>query len=145
MTKVPSTEVQEFDLALLSLAALADDPHPDRPLRLTVLGYREDEAGDVETAVEIRTTPEQFGYLFANWRAIQLSLADRARKQALAELAEESSVDRARREALHAERAGRPDMSDLTTCMDVLERFRRGLERSLGPAPQAPLPPSEEP
>lgn len=137
-------EVQEFDLELLSEADLAGDPHPDRPLRLTVLGYRDDEAGGLDTAVEIRTTPEQFRRVVEVWRALQLGLADRARKRALAELEQESPLDRARRKALEEERANRPDLEDPIARMDVLEQVRRGLENLQGPGPED-SPPGEEP
>ena len=142
---MPSAEVQEFDLELLSEAALADDPYPDRPLRLTVLGYRDDEAGGFDAAVEIRTTPEQFLRLVDSWRALQLGLADRGRKQARARLELESRVDEARRTALEEERAGRPDLDDPLALMDVLEQVRRGLEHRLGPVPDDPPPNDSSP
>ncbi|MFV0135520.1 hypothetical protein ACLGIH_20250 [Streptomyces sp. HMX87] len=135
-----ATAKQEFDLSLLSEAELAHDPYPDRPLRLTVLGYREDAPGGTVASVEIRTTPEQLGFVFSKYRALQLTLADRARKRAL-----EDANEEAKGRMLQEANSGLPVAPDPFASLQLLDRLRRGLEQKLGPVPEDTLPGEIEP
>lgn len=135
-----STAEQEFDLSLLSEAELETDPYPDRPLRLTVLGHREDAPGEPVAVIEIRTNEAQFGLVFRKYRALQLALADRARKRAL-EDAHQEEKGRVLREA----NEHLPTDSDPFAHIALLDRVRRGLESALEAPAEDPPPGETEP
>ncbi|MFE4048956.1 hypothetical protein [Streptomyces sp. YIM B13518] len=122
-----ATVEQEFDLALLSEAELARYPYPDRPLRLTVLGHREGEAGGADTVIEIRTTSQQLGLVFTKYRALRFSLAARARKWAV-----EDANEEAKGRLLQEADSLLPAAPDPVADVQLLVRLRRGLE-GLGP------------
>lgn len=130
-----SVTEEDFDLSLLSESDLADDPYPDRPYLLSVLGYSDDSAGQVVRSVEIRTGPEQLGMIFAKYRALQLALADRAAKRARAERVQEMVVE-AKLRMIHFANEHLPQAEDPETKRELLFRVRDGLERYQGPSPE---------
>ena len=122
---------QDFDLTLLTEEALADDPYPDRPLLLRVMGYHDVEADRLVASVEIRTSPDQLGLVFAKFRALQLTLAQRATQRARAEETREEAKLRLLQEAnAHLRQA-----EDPAAHIQLLRRVRTRLE-DLGPAPR---------
>ncbi|MEU1552168.1 hypothetical protein ABZ517_05525 [Streptomyces scabiei] len=122
----------EFDLSLLSEAALANDPHPDRPYLLCVLGYSDAEAGVVVPSVEIRTNSAQLGRMIEKYRALQLSLAARGTRRARAEETPEEAKLRLLMEA----NSRLPKALTEGERVQLLRRLQSGLERRLGPVPE---------
>ncbi|WP_369042257.1 hypothetical protein [Streptomyces sp. Midd1] len=125
-----SVTEDDFDLSLLSPAELAEDPHPDRPFVLSVLGR--DSAGAVVPSIEVRTGPAQLGSMFAKYRALQLTLADRATKRARAE----ETVTEARQRMLREANAHLPQAEDPEAAKRLLLRLRGALENYPSPPPQ---------
>ena len=114
---------QDFDLSLLSEAALAEDPIPDQSLQLDVVCSDDTKDGAVLEHLSIRTTPRQMDALVEQYRALRYTLIQRAQRRA------EEEVERERGTTVAF--APPPEVTDPVAERALLVRVRDGLERKL--------------